>query len=97
MSHYIIDARRESPQIDILNITWEDYSRIIKSLESIIDLLENNNLKDDIYHEQYRETFLAQYKDLRDNLLTSQLPTRGMAVSIEDTVINELQKIQNQP
>ena len=97
MSDYTIDVRRESPQIDILNITWGDYSRIIKSLESIIDLLENNNLKDDLYHEQYRKTFLAEYKDLRDNLLTSQLPTSGMAVSIEDTVIDKLQKIQNQP
>lgn len=97
MSDYIIDVQRQSPQIDILNISWDDYSKIMRSLESIIDLLKNNNLNDDIYHERYRKSILTEYEDLRDQLTSSEFSSTGQAVSIEDTVIYKLQEIKNQP
>lgn len=97
MSDNIIDVKRESSQIDILHISFDDFFKIIKSLESIIDLLKNNNLKEDIFHERHRKNILKEYEDLRDKLTSSGIPSHGQAVSIEDTVIYKLQEIQNRP
>lgn len=87
MSEYIINVNREYPQIDVLNIDWNDYNKIMKSLGLLIELIESNKIENDIYYEQNRIRLLAEYKELNEKLTSSQIPSKGQAVSIDDNVI----------
>lgn len=90
MSDYIINVNREYPQIDILNIDWKDYSKIMKSLGLLIELLENNKIENEIYYEQNRIKLLDEYKELNEKLTSNQIPSKGQAESIDDNVIEML-------
>jgi|GEM_PF-3561143 len=94
MSDYIINVNREYSQIDILNIEWKDYSKIMKSLGLLIELIESNKIENDIYYEQNRIKLLDEYKELTEKLISIKIPYKGQAVSIDDTVI-EMVKIIN--
>lgn len=94
MSEYIINANREYPEIDILNIDWKDYNKIMKSIETLIDLLENNKIENDIYSEQNRIKLLNEYKELNTKLISTQIPSKGQAVSIDDDVIEIVKNIK---
>lgn len=94
MSEYTINVNRELPQIDIINIDWKDFHKIMKSLESLIDLLGNNIIENDIYYEQNRINLLNEYKELFDKLISTEIPYKGQAVSIDDTVIEMVKSIK---
>ena len=93
MSEYIINVNREYPQIDIQNIDWKDYNKIMKSLGLLIELIESNKIENDIYYEQNRIRLLAEYKELNEKLTYSQIPSKGEAVSIDDDVIEMVKNI----
>ncbi len=93
MSDYIINVNREYPQIDILNIEWKDYSKIMKSLGLLIELIESNKIENDIYYEQNRIKLLDEYKELIEKLISNEIPYKGQAVSIDDTVIEMVKTI----
>jgi hypothetical protein len=86
----IIDLQEESNDIDILNISWSDYSNIMISLDEMIKQLEK--IIGDNYLDPHREQLLKKYKDLFLKMKSTECPWRGQAVSLDDNVIEATKK-----
>lgn len=86
-----IDLQEKLDTIDIINMSWADYSNIMISLDEMIKQLSKSI--GDNYLDSHREQLLKKYQDLFQKLQAKNVPWRGQAVSLDDEVIAATKKI----
>ena len=84
------DLKFQGDNIDILNLKWSHYSMIMTCLTEKIQKLKKPI--SDSYLNDHRKKMVKEYENLYDILLDSDLPTRGIAVSLDDQVLDALGK-----
>jgi hypothetical protein len=83
----------EKTSIEIENLTWNEYNRIMIALDLLVNQLEKP--LNDVYLNNHRLEMISKYGDLFESLRVGSLPWRGDAVSLDDKVIGAVFRSSN--
>ena len=87
----IINHQDQNDNLDIINISWSDYSNIMISLNNMIYQLEKNI--DDNHLDSHRKQLLKKYEDLFQKMKSDNVPWRGESETLDDNVIDSTRKL----
>jgi hypothetical protein len=78
-------ANIQVDNVDITNLSWKEYHRIMISLDGMIQQLQKEI--GDIYLDNHRIELLSEYRKLFQALYSTDVSWRGQGITLDDNVI----------